>query len=336
MHMNQISVYLLTDGVCASKEGGRLILRKDGEQRESLPLRLIDSVVAGRQTQISTQALFALIQAGASVFYMDRRGRIVGHMGQGIPPDRLLRQIDCLREDHMGLLLARKMIKEKLRGQRMVLLRFTQRGRTERVVQVCRALQNSRKEAERALSVSELMGIEGRAARMYFSAFSELLQATPFSWPGRSGRGAADPVNGLLNYSYSFLEKEVRIAAAAARLDGRIGFLHANNGRKDSLIYDLMEPFRARISDRLVLTAVRRGLIGERDFSLDGGICCLMEQGRKAWISLYESYMGRPLQEIGGVSPREWVRAEIKRTARLIFERHAEPDTSAGEGGGPA
>lgn len=69
------------------------------------------------------------------------------------------------------------------------------------------------------------------------------------------------------NYGYAFLEREVRLAIIGAQLDARIGFLHTNNGRKDSLVFDLMEPFRQSVIDRLVLKSINLGQFKVDDFA---------------------------------------------------------------------
>lgn len=84
---------------------------------------------------------------------------------------------------------------------------------------------------------------------MYFSAYELILENTEWVWKGRSRRPALDPANALLNYAYAFLEREVRTAIVGAGLDPRFGFFHSNNGRKDSLVVDLMELFRQPIID---------------------------------------------------------------------------------------
>ena len=64
-----------------------------------------------------------------------------------------------------------------------------------------------------------------------------------------SPRLAANPANAILNYLYSLLESESRLAAAALGLDPGMGVLHVDTfflhqGARDSLACDLMEPVR--------------------------------------------------------------------------------------------
>lgn len=54
------------------------------------------------------------------------------------------------------------------------------------------------------------------------------------------------PFNVALNYGYGFLEGEVRKAINSVGLEPSVGFLHdfSNYQTKQSLVYDLQEPFR--------------------------------------------------------------------------------------------
>ena len=71
---------------------------------------------------------------------------------------------------------------------------------------------------------------------------------------------ASDPVNAALNYGYALLEGECRRAINAVGLEPSIGFLHdfSNYQTKQSLVYDLEEPFRWLI-DISVLRAFESG-----------------------------------------------------------------------------
>jgi len=57
---------------------------------------------------------------------------------------------------------------------------------------------------------------------------------------------ASDPFNLCLNYAYGVIEGYVRRAINIVRLEPSVGFLHEFTGSqtKESLVYDLQEPFR--------------------------------------------------------------------------------------------
>jgi hypothetical protein len=91
-------------------------------------------------------------------------------------------------------------------------------------------------------------------------------------------RKASNPVNAILNYLYTLLEAETRIAITALGLDPGLELLHFDQATRDGLVYDLMEPVRPTI-DAYVLgwiasTPLKRSwFFEERD-----GCCRLMSE----------------------------------------------------------
>ena len=71
--------------------------------------------------------------------------------------------------------------------------------------------------------------------------------------PKRIGRNATEPLNNLLNLGFEVLRRRVHIAVIQAHLDPYLGFLHSAQQYKPSLVYDMMEPWRATVED-LILT----------------------------------------------------------------------------------
>jgi len=82
---------------------------------------------------------------------------------------------------------------------------------------------------------------------------------------------ASDPVNLALNYAYGVLEGECRAAINTVGLEPSVGFLHETSGyqTKQSLVYDLQEPFRW-IADVAVLEAFESGVLDLPDFYFTG------------------------------------------------------------------
>jgi CRISPR-associated protein Cas1 len=82
---------------------------------------------------------------------------------------------------------------------------------------------------------------------------------------------ASDPVNLALNYAYGVLEGECRRAINTVGLEPSVGFLHefSNYQTKQSLVYDLQEPFRW-ISDVAVVEAFESKVLDLPDFYFMG------------------------------------------------------------------
>jgi CRISPR-associated protein Cas1 len=82
---------------------------------------------------------------------------------------------------------------------------------------------------------------------------------------------ASDPFNAALNYGYGFLEAECRLVINAVGLESAVGFLHdfSDYQTKESLVYDLQEPFRWLV-DLSVIHAFESGMLDLHDFYFTG------------------------------------------------------------------
>ena len=115
-----------------------------------------------------------------------------------------------------------------------------------------------------AAARASAMGHEGRAAAKYWAAFASLVPAE-LSFPGRHTRHATDPVNSAVNYIYGMLYGEVWRAVIRAGLDPYFGIIHGTERDQGSLVFDLIEEYRAPFGDRVVLGLLGRGLTLDLD-----------------------------------------------------------------------
>jgi group II intron reverse transcriptase/maturase/CRISPR-associated endonuclease Cas1 len=116
-------------------------------------------------------------------------------------------------------------------------------------------------------SIISAMGYEGRAAALYWQQI-KLLVPKEFDFTHRLTRNATDRINQCLNYVYGLLYGETWRAVIRAGLDPYFGIVHGQQKDQGSLVFDLIEEFRAPFADRVVLGLLGRGfrpLIGRFD-----------------------------------------------------------------------
>ena len=320
-------IYLLSRSVEAQKDHGRLVLRNEaGKKTASVPFKSIGSLVVSKEAHLTMPLLYELINLQVPVLFVDWRGHVLDVLGAGqMRLEYLFHQQTVLNNSDCQLRLIRELVKGKICRQRSLLREFSYKKGEMVLKDALARLKYYERRIMQLSQPEELRGLEGLAARTYFSTFSVLLDESLWPWPGRQQHPAHEPVNALLNYGYAFLEKEIRIAIAGAGLDCRIGFFHTNNGRKDSLVYDLMEPFRQTIIDRFVLKLLNYGTFKPTDFEEDKeNGCRLVAAGHKQWIEHYEAYMEKEVRAYEGLTPRTWIRSQIQNFAKEVFSKGEE------------
>lgn len=312
-------LYLLSAGSSAHKAGPRIVVEKNSEVVGRLPIRSIDGIVVGRNAQLSTQTIFELMEQRVPIFYIDSRGKIIGHfVYERQSATRLLRQLEIFRDPPRQLELSREIIAEKISNQRALLKRYEKTIAADKLERTIKKLKQTADKLSSLQSLEEIRGAEGIAAKIYFATFNELLDQTRWKWKERSQHPAKDPVNSLLNYGYAFLEREVRIAVALAGMEPRIGFFHANDGRKDSLIFDMMEFFRQPVVDRLALNLLNKKMLQPENFSVTEEECRLTDEGRLIFCSRYEEYMAKEYREYGGKTSRDVIVERVKKFSEYL------------------
>lgn len=320
------TVYMLKKGAKAKKEGQRLTIEYKDKKVQSIPLKDVGSLVVEEGTHISTPLLELMIEAEIPVYFIDFFGNVKGEVCSGrLSWKRSKAQMEKFIQKDEKLKLACWIVKAKLENQRKLLKYYARQLQELEIGQCASDIRQYIKELDKIKEIDVIRGIEGIAARLYFSAYDIILEGSRWEWKGRSRRPAQDAANALLNYSYAFLEREVRVAIAGAGLDARFGFLHSNNGRKDSLVFDLMELFRQPIIDRFVLSIMKHHQLDIGEFENDDIMGWRVgADAKRKLIPLYENYMERVYKEYDGATPREWIRKRVKEFALYIFKEKLE------------
>jgi CRISPR-associated endonuclease cas1 len=302
----------MTPGISIRQDGGLLVLEKDHSIIKEIPMATVSNLVLGRTIQISTQVMFSLVKQGSLIQFVDHKYQLIGTLGdEHTTLQRLLWQAERFQNQEFALAGAKYIVRCKIKGHISLLNQYKKSKGIPNFESVQKTLKALLKRVERTQKVDRLRGIEGLASRTYFSVLGHVL-SEPWEFSGRKRHPSPDPVNAILSYGYSFLEREVRACLLTAGLDVRIGVLHSTNNRKDSFVYDVMDIFRQDIIDRFVLKLLNRHMIVLEDFDISDSGCFLSKEANKKWIEFYEAYMTTELSRLCNITPRKWIQRETQ------------------------
>jgi CRISPR-associated protein Cas1 len=307
-------LYLQEPGSHVGKRSEHLIVKKNGEEIQRVPLASIHQVVVFGNVQVSTQALETLAANDVSVVFMTSHGRFIAALEPAPTKNVQLRlnQYRIFSDPSRAFALARSVVRAKVSNQRTLLMRTLRtrsldeplngentagvngyRGSEE---PAAREMADLLGRLDRINDPAVLLGTEGQAACLYFSQFGRMIKAPvptagngdAFDFKSRNRRPPRDPVNCLLSFGYALLLKDCFSALCTVGFDPYHGFFHAGRHGKPSLALDLMEEFRAVIADSVVLTLINNGSLSPRDFLSWRGACQLTEDGRSRFFQAYE------------------------------------------------
>jgi CRISPR-associated protein Cas1 len=274
-------------------------LRLDVEKETKLrvPLHHLGAVVCFGPVSVSLPLMHRLADEGIALVLLDRNGRFKARLEGAVTGNVLLRQAQfhAANDTNTTLSLARNCVAGKIRNCRQVLLRGAREAKSESdgaiLSRGAADLAATLRALPEAANLDRLRGLEGEAARQYFSALNYLIRENArevFHMDARTRRPPRDRINALLSFVYSLLMNDCRSAVEAAGLDPQIGFLHAVRPGRAALALDLMEEFRA-LADRLVLSLINRAQIKPKDFEQrEGGAVMLEGDARKTVLVAYQ------------------------------------------------
>ena len=252
---------------------------REDEKRESAyrfrPRRFPYSsiIIDGHSGYVSLQAFHWLSRNKVPIFILDYDGSMISSILPPSPVKADLRaaQIKASEDARKKFSIANAIVRAKVARSLQVLDWLAQRYDIEKQV---RLTKGEALRLGRARSVVDLRTVEGRVALRYWQAYASVIPEC-FDFHGRMTtshqNNASDPVNLALNYAYGVLEGECRAAINTVGLEPSVGFLHETSGyqTKQSLVYDLQEPFRW-ISDVAVVEAFESGVLDLPDFYFTG------------------------------------------------------------------
>jgi CRISPR-associated endonuclease Cas1/CRISPR-associated protein Cas4 len=277
--MESRTVTVSTLGASVRKEGEALVLvPPPGSDlgASAKPVRValdtIDALVLVGGVHVTTPTVMACLERGIAVSFHQANGRLLGCVGAGLGSNVRLRvaQHGWADDPARSLTLAREFVRGKLRNQRVFLRRhgILEGALADEWASLGRGI-------DAAVDANVLRGVEGRAARLYFGAFSGLLVdrgGEAFAMDGRSRRPPRDPANAMLSFGYSMVARECAEVLRRVGFDPMRGFLHGMGWGRPALGLDLMEEFRVLLVDSTVLRLVaeRRVVAGDFHRELQG------------------------------------------------------------------
>ena len=269
----------------------------------------LDRIEIGPHSSAAWEALSLAAAHGVPVAMTDGWGQTMGWWnGAGdMRAERILAQARYLADQGRVDGLAVAIVRGRVRNQRAMLRRLNRERKDPDIaaaaVSIDRVLRKLN--AAEALELATVRGYEGEAARHYWPAFVPVFDPA-FGYQGlRERRPPPDPVNACLGYLFALLERDIRVAIERAGLHPGMGSLHVARPGNEALIYDLMEAFRAPVSEAILTTMAGRRHIKPDQFTILDSIddagnhnpSCRMEKVvRKALIEGHESWLGRTIQ----------------------------------------
>jgi len=291
------TLFVTTQGAYLCRDGETVSVRADGETKLRVPIHNLGGIVCFGEVACSSPLMGLCGENNVALSFLTETGKFLARVQGQVCGNVLLRRQQYRRADEpqQAAQVARFVVTAKLANCRVVLGR-TLRDRPDGPghQEICKALDylaHSLGVLEQPAVLDVVRGIEGEAARTYFSVFDHLItmQKEGFRFTQRSRRPPLDNINALLSFLYTLLVHDCRSALETVGLDPAVGFLHADRPGRPSLALDLMEELRPVLADRMALSLINRQQIKAAGFTkTESGAVMMDDDTRKAVLVAWQ------------------------------------------------
>jgi len=321
-------LYVQKPGARVQLDGEQLVVEAEGQKLAAAGLETISQVVLLGNAHITTPATHACLSRGIPVVFLSGTGWFYGYARGLAHRNATLRvlQYACAGEPAVRQRIVNTLIGDKIANSRVLLRR---NGKAS--AQVLAELAELVRQARAAQDLQELMGIEARAAQLYFQNFASMLkgqEAFVFNFQARTRRPPADPVNALLSFLYTLLLKDFTVTAEVVGFDPFFGFLHAPRHGKPALALDLMEPFRPLVAESVAVTVINNGEVKPGDFWEREGAWLLRPEARRTVVEAYQRRLAAQITHpVFGyrVSYRRLFEMQVRLLGRFLAQEIPHP-----------
>lgn len=289
VYKDRDTYHLLQDGIINRKDYSLLFENED--ERHHIPVEVTSQINVYSSVTVTPVALKTLCENDIRVAYVDEYGDLMGTFvpaAHGKSAEVFLKQCQLYTDRDRRLAVARLLEKASIHNMNVNLQYYARRGKLDPQTQVA-LLDLCEEEAQAAKSVEQLLLVEARARKSYYSAFAQILDGTDFDFTTRTRRPPKDPGNAMVSFGNTVLYNAVLKAIWRTSLDPKIGVVHATNRRSYSLNLDFADLFKPIVVDRVVFSLVnRREIRASEHFAQQDGGVLLNEQGKRLFLEAIE------------------------------------------------
>ena len=230
-------------GKFVGKKDNQIVIKENGHEIDYFLAEKVSQIIITGKGSVSFDALKLMARSNVDMVVLNWTGDIIYRLS---PPElknsRVRREQFKAYEDERSCIFCKEIIKSKMENQKAI-LGLLAKSRKDNALKI---REYRDKISKFSLSLHELensnindirgniFGLEGMASTEYWKGLSLIVDAE-WNFNGRTGRGAKDGFNALLNYGYGILKE--KFGGGSFIFHGSYaGFLHADRWGRPSLV----------------------------------------------------------------------------------------------------
>lgn len=315
------TVDVLKDGILRQKDYALLF---DGETEDfDIPIAETDVINIYASVTFDSGFLQKAMNRGILINLYDKHSSLIGRFYPNAPlktPVMTFEQLNFYYSDRERLDLARTFVLAALYHMRLN-LRYYHKFYPDPyflgAIAAVNALENEIKECG---DYGNLLLLEARTRKVYYSCFDRFIRNPEFSFEKRTKRPPQNAVNAIISFGNTLLYNLFATEIYKSPLDIRVGFLHATNDRAESLNLDFAEIYKPLVVDRTMFALINRKTLNASHFEkTENGGVYLTAEGKQLFLDAFYEKLDTSLLVKGErFTYRELIKREVRHLIRYF------------------
>lgn len=278
------SYYIYNNGSLRRKDN-TITFTDESEEKRDLPIERIADIYVMSEMSFNTSLINILAKNGVPVHFFNYYSFYTGSFyprEQLVSGNLLVQQVNYYTDSKKRLELAKAFVE----GASFNIYRNLRyyNGRGKDVQSYMTAIENLRKEIQKAQSIQELMGYEGNIRKTYYSAWPIIIDQE-IEFERRVKNPPDNMINTMISFVNTLIYTKVLSELYQTQLNPTISYLHEPGDRRFSLSLDIAEIFKPIIGDRLIFSLLNRRQITEKSFTKGLNYLHLTKEASKVIVS---------------------------------------------------
>ena len=287
--------YLFANGELKRKDNNISIITEDKGTKD-LKIEVMNDIYLFGEISTNTKCINYLGQMKVPVHFFNYYGFYTGSFypkETNVSGNLLIKQVEYYTDNEKRSEIAKEFIESAAFNIYRNLRYYNGRGKDlENVMGQIKGLQ---KELSKAENINEIMGVEGKIRKVYYSAWKEIINQE-IDFEKRVKRPPDNMINTLISFVNSLIYTTCLSEIYKTQLNPTISYLHSAGERRFSLCLDVAEIFKPLIGDRLIFSLLNKNMITEKDFEKGSNFYYLKENGRKKILKEYDERLKQTIK----------------------------------------
>lgn len=315
------NIYLYKSGVLSRKDTSLILKEKNGNIIY-IPIEQINTIYCFGDITLNKRVIGLLNVYSVCIVFFNYYGDYIGRCTPKKYTDGkvIVKQVNVFQSEKRQD-IARIIIETEIKNCISLLKYYNKK--TLYYIEDIDKLINILDQLKTTNSINDMMLLEAKAKKIYYSCFDSIIRNKDFIFKHRKFQPPENEVNALLSYGYAILYANILTEIDKSPLMPQISFIHSLKKETDSLQYDIADMFKPIFIDRLVFRIINKSQINKDHFQFeDTHICYLNKEGINIFLHEYELFMSKSIK-VGNkyYSYRNLLTREVYKLLNYILEK---------------